>query len=224
MIAQPKEFSLERESLLASGVREGKQINKYMQKLDNLYRQFIYPIMPPSDLLVKAEALFKWLWTEKPSRYKPQGNFRLDKVIDAQLNKDNQTVGNCLGLTLLYNCLLNRLGIMAEALYLENAFGIGPHILTLLKIKESLIDVENILSDGFAYKAHLDNPFRTRWGDRELVADIYHSVGNECFSKSELIKALENYEMALRLNPVYEKAHLNRTILFEKMRMIGKAK
>ena len=217
MIADLKEFNLEKESLLASGVRDDEGLAKYMQKLDDLYRQFIYSVMPPSDLLAKAEALFEWLWTEKPARYKPHGNFRLTDVIDAHLSRDSQTVGNCLGLTLLYNCLLKKMSINAEALYTENAFGVGPHVLTFLKIKELLIDVENILPDGFDYKGHLDDPSRIRWGDKELVADIYQSLGNELFSKGEFIKALENYEMALRLNPQYEKARLNKAILLDKM-------
>jgi len=131
-------------------------------------------------------------------------------------------VGNCLGLTLLYNCLLRRMGIHADALYLDNAFGIGPHVLTLLQGKESTIDIENILPDGFGFKGHLNDPSRIRWGDRELVADVYHSLGNECFGKGELTEALNNYDMALRLNPRYEKARLNKTILLDKMKMNGR--
>jgi tetratricopeptide (TPR) repeat protein len=108
------------------------------------------------------------------------------------------------------------MGIHAGALYLENAFGRGPHVLTLLQTEGSMIDIENILPDGFDYKGHLDNPSRTTWGDKELAADIYHSLGNECFEKEELTEALKNYEMAIRLNPQYEKAHLNRAILLDK--------
>jgi tetratricopeptide (TPR) repeat protein len=213
------EFNLEKESLLASGVIENEDFVKYMHKLDELYQQFVYSVMFPSDLLAKAGALFKWLWIEKPARYKPHGHFRLNHVIDAQLSQDSQAVGNCLGLTLLYNCLVKKMGIHAEASYLENAFEIGPHVLTVLKTETSLIDIENVLPDGFDYKGHLDDPSRIRWGDRELVADIYHSVGNELFSKGEFIKALKNYEMALDLNPQYEKARLNKAILLDKIEM-----
>lgn len=128
--------------------------------------------MPSLDPLNKSRALFTWLWIEKPNRYKSHGNFCLNDVIDAHLNKDRQSVGNCLGLTLFFNCLLKRMGIEANAIYLENAFGIGPHVLTLLQSKDFSIDIENILPDGFDYKRHLSNPSRMRWGDRELVADI----------------------------------------------------
>lgn len=193
-----------------------------MGKLDHLHQQFIREITPSLNPLIKAKALFNWLWKEKPARYKPHGNYKLSEVVDAQLSKDSQTVGNCLGLTLLYNCLLQKIGINAEALYLENAFKIGPHVLTLLQTEESEIHIENILPDGFDYKGHLNNPSRTRWGDRELVADIYLSLGNEFFKKDEFIEALKNYDMAIHLNPQYEKAHLNKAILLNKMGREGK--
>jgi hypothetical protein len=170
-------FNFEKEALQASGIEEKNQIAEYERILDCLCQQFVCQIILTSGPLEKARALFDWLWREKPSRYKPEGDYRLRHVIDAQLSKDSQTVGNCLGLTLLYNCLLRKMEINAEALYLENAFGMGPHVLTLLQTEESSIDIENILPNGFDYKGHLDDPLRTRWGDKELVADIYHSNG-----------------------------------------------
>jgi tetratricopeptide (TPR) repeat protein len=145
-------------------------------------------------------------------------------VVDAQISRDIQTVGNCLGLTLLYNCLLRRMGILAEALYLEDAFGIGPHVLTILPAGDFSIDVENILSDGYDYKGHINNQSRMRWGDQELIADIYLSMGNDLFEKGEWIEALKNYDHAIYLNPQFEKAHLNRAVLLDKMRMNGKEK
>jgi tetratricopeptide (TPR) repeat protein len=222
MMAHRQEFNFEKESLFASGVRSAEGLVHSVRKLDEIYQQFIHSVMPPSDSLSKAQVLFKWLWTKKPARFKPDGYFRLNDVIDAQLSEDSQTVGNCLGLTLLYHCLLHKTGITAEALYLENAFGTNSHVLTLLQTRDSLIDVENIFPDGFDYKGHLNNPSRTTWGDQELVADIYQSLGTEFFSKGDLIKALENYDMALRLNPNYEKGYLNKAILLDRMEMNGK--
>jgi tetratricopeptide (TPR) repeat protein len=137
-------------------------------------------------------------------------------VVDAQLSGEDRAVGNCLGLTLLYNCLLKRIGIDAEALYVENAFGIGPHVLTMISTEGLLIDVENILPDGFDFKGHLANPSRIRWGNKELVADIYHSLGNEFFEKGKFVGALENYDRAIELNPQYERARLNGVIVLNK--------
>jgi tetratricopeptide (TPR) repeat protein len=210
---------LEREALLASGVEDKRRLAEYGKKLDTLCLEFKRETVPSSNLLLGAKELFIWLWKKKPARYKSQSSFKLNHVIDAQLNKEDKVVGNCLGLTLLFNCLLYRIGIKAEASYLENAFDfeIGSHVLTTLQTKTYAIDIENVLPGGFDYKGHLVNPSRTRWGDQELVADIYLSMGNECFEKGELTEALKNYEMAVRLNPWYEKARLNKAILLERM-------
>jgi len=210
-------FNLGQESLLASGLKNNRQLIEYGRKLDQLAKQFVGQMKPPHETVEKAKVLFHWLWERKPGRYKPQGHFRLNDVIDAELSKDRRTVGNCLGLTLLYQCLLKKMSIHADALYLENAFGMGPHVLTLLQTDVSTIDIENILPDGFDYKGHLNNPSRTKWGDKELVADIYHSLGNEWFEKGGWAKALKHYEMAIKLNPRYEKAHLNKAIVMDKL-------
>jgi tetratricopeptide (TPR) repeat protein len=210
-------LNLEKESLVASGLKDNRQFAEYRAKLDQLTKQFIGQMKPSQEPVEKARTLFNWLWERKPGRYKPQGSFRLNDVIDAELGKDSWTAGNCLGLTLLYQCLLKRISIHADALYLENAFGMGPHVLTLLQTDASAIDIENILLEGFDYKGHLNNPSRTKWRDKELVADIYHSLGNEYFEKGEFANALKNYEMAIKLNPQYEKAHLNKAILMDKL-------
>jgi tetratricopeptide (TPR) repeat protein len=212
-----KKFDLEKEALLASGVNGKDELAIYENRLHLVLQQFLSEISQVPDPLREARDLFTWLWTEKPTRYEPRGQFRLSDVIDAQLRKGDRPVGNCLGLTVLYNCLLRRVGVLADALYLDNAFGIGPHVLTLLQVGKSMIDIENILSDGFNYKGHLEDPSRTRWGDKELVADIYHSSGNEYFEKRKLNEALINYEMAIKLNPQYEKAHLNKVILLQEI-------
>ena len=224
IVIKNRAFNLEREALLASGVEAKRQIAEYGKKLDSLSQKFTREKVPSSHWLLKAKELFIWLWEKKPARYKPRGSFKIDQVIDAQLSEDGQAVGNCLGLTLIYNCLLYRIGIKAGASYLENAFDfeIGPHVLTTIQTKASAIDIENILPVGFDYKGHLDNPSRTRWGDQELVADIYHSMGNECFEKEEFTEALKNYKMAIRLNPRYEKARLNKAILLDRMSGAGK--
>lgn len=208
---------MEEEALLASGIRERSKIVFYLAELDRIYQQFLHRMIPPPDPVDKARALFTWLWNSKPNRYKPQGNYRLNEVIEAQLKEGDNSVGNCLGLTSLYNCLLRKIDIYAEVLYVENAFGIGPHVLTLLQTEKTVIDVENILPDGFDYRGHYNHPARTIWTDRELIADIHHSVANEHFEKGNFIEALKNYDIAITFNPRYEKAHFNKAILLDKM-------
>jgi len=208
---------LEEEALLASGIQDRSKIAFYVAELDRIYQQFLPQMIPAPDPVGKARTLFTWLWASKPDRYKSQGSYKLSEVIETQLKDDAKSVGNCLGLTLLYNCLLRKINIYAEALYVENAFGIGPHVLTLLQTEKTVIDVENILPDGFDYRGHYTHPARIRWTDRELVADIYHSVANELFGKGNFVEALKNYAIAIAYNPQYEKAHLNKAILLDKM-------
>jgi tetratricopeptide (TPR) repeat protein len=212
---------LEEEALLASGIQDRNKIDFYLAELDRISQQFLHQMIPPPDPMDKAKALFTWLWMAKPDRYQSQGSYKLNEVIEAQLKRDSRSVGNCLGLTLLYNCLLRKMNIYAEALYVEDAFGIGPHVLTLLQTEKTVIDVENILPEGFGYRGHYNHPARTRWADRELVADIYHSLANEHFEKGDFVDALRKYDMAITFNPQYEKAHLNKTILLDR---IGKGR
>ena len=208
---------MEEEALLASGIQDRSKIAFYVAELDRISQQFLHQMIPHPDPVDKARALFTWLWISKPYRYKSQGSYKLSEAIEAQLKGDAKSIGNCLGLTLLYNCLLRKMDIYAEALYLENGFGTGPHVLTLLQIKKSVIDVENILPNGFNYRGHHTHPERTEWGDRELIADIYHSLANELFEKGDFVEALKNYDMAIRFNPRYEKARLNKEILLDKI-------
>lgn len=215
-------FDLEKEALIASDLRDEDLIRDYLSKLDSVSQLFCHSGTCNFPPLARAEKLFKALWKKWPNRYLSQGHFRLNKVIDAQLSKKRRAVGNCLGLTLLYNCLLKKMGIEAQALHLESAFGIGPHVLTVLRIGDFIIDVENILPEGFDYKGHKQSPSRLMWGDKELLADIYQSRGTELFEKGEFGEALKNYDMALKLNPKYEKARFNKSILLDRMGMMGK--
>jgi tetratricopeptide (TPR) repeat protein len=210
-------FELAREALIASGLKEDDRIRAYLGKLQCLYMLILSNVSLSDRPLTRAKQLFNWLWHDRPNRYQRKGCYRLHEVIDSQLSKDKESVGNCLGLTIIYNYLLAKAGIRAKAVNLEYAFGVAPHVLTHLKTKYMTIDIENILLNGFDYKGHLDNPSRTLWGDTELVADIYHSRGNDCFARQDFHSALANYDLALKLNPQYEKARINRGILLDRM-------
>ncbi len=213
------QFIFVEQSLIASGVTDEYRVREYLHKLDQLLLDFKHEVNGKQNFFTMPQALFTWLWKHKPNRYKANGSFRLNDVIDAEMTEVHQPVGNCLGLTLLYNCLLRRRGVHSQALHLENAFGVGPHVLTLLKTDVATIDVENILPSGFDYGGHKENPSRREWGDKELVADIYQSTATELFHKRQFESALRNYDMTLKLNPEYEKARLNRAILLDRMTM-----
>ena len=131
-------------------------------------------------------------------------------------------MANCLGLTLLYNCLLRKAGSRPQAVYLQDAFGIGPHVLSMLRTETITVDIEHIFVHGFDYKGHVTGAGRTVWGERELVAEVYHSRGNALFEQGRLSEALSAYDQAVDLNPRRERIRLNRTILLDRMGMNGR--
>jgi tetratricopeptide (TPR) repeat protein len=210
-------FDFEREALIASGIEDEGRVADYLRKLSGIYRQFTSRLSSLHDPVEKARRLFERLWKDRPARYRPKGPYRLGDVIDAQMLKGGQAVGNCLGLTLLYNCLLRKMELDAGALYLKNAFGVGPHVLTLLKVKDGTIDIENILPQGFDYRGHLNDASRTIWGEKDLVADVYCSLGTAFFEAGRPAEALERYDRAIELSPTYETAVLNRAIALQRI-------
>ena len=106
-------------ALVASGVRPSRRLVDYFGKLDTLLQRAKdkFDLLHQAEIRV-AEGLFRWLWVTKPIRYQSGGAFRLHHVLDAQLDPWQMSVGNCLGLTVLYNSLAQRAGLLAKAVYL----------------------------------------------------------------------------------------------------------
>jgi len=198
-------------ALIASGVKTQKELDSYLSKISMLCKHIEAETTGDYELQ-KAKSLFDWLWQKKPNRSERQGSFKLTEVIDTQLDPDIEKVGNCLGLTVLYNVLAQSLGLEVKSIHVEDAFSKGPHVFSTLYTAQGTIDIENILSSGFDFKGHLHNPQRTEWDDAELIADIYHSIGNQYFEQRDLENAMQSYTKAIKLNPRYTKAYLNRAI------------
>ncbi len=216
-------IGLDREALIASGADSQSVLAEYLAKLDQLCQRIAAALPPKAGEVERARAILHWLWREKPHRYQYGGNFRLTDVLDAQMGEGDR-VGNCLGLTLLYNVLGQRFGLKLRTVQLEDAFGLGPHVFSVLHAKRRSIDIENVFPYGFDYRGHRENPQRQDWGDRELVADIYHSRANGLFEQGELEGAVENYDKALRLNPRYIKARLNKGIALVELGRVEQAR
>lgn len=198
-------------SLAASGIRTVRELERYLLRISTLCQQFEGAIKG-KDELEKAKTIFDWLWQTKPNRSERQGNFRLTEVLDAQLDPNAEKVGNCLGLTVLYNVLAQRFGLKAKAIHVEDALGQGPHVFSILETGQWSVDIEHIFPNGFDFKGHAGNPQRTLWGDTELIADIYHSTGNKLFEQGNHGEAVQSYSKAILLNPKYTKARLNRAL------------
>ena len=217
-----------RAALIASGVATRSQVDSYLSLLDRLWRSIPAEVLAPRSKLEAAQGLFRWLWQRKPARYRSGGHFKLSDVLEAEMDSTSEAVGNCLGLTLLYNVLLERLGLRPRAVHLDHAFGIGPHVFTVLHfegrrpersaeltprlVEGRSIDIENIFPHGFDYKGHLGDPQRKEWDSRQLVGDIYASRGNQCFEAGKLEAAVDLYDKAMVLNPTHPTAALNRAM------------
>jgi len=216
-----EKIDLAQGALIASGVNDEREFNRHLAKIDRLCQE-IAQAQKGSDV-ERAREIFHWLWWAKPRRYEYRGSFKLSDVLDAVLGEKEQ-VGNCLGLTILYNVLAQRSGLDVTAVHLEDAFGIGPHVFTVLHVGGRSIDIENIFPDGFDYRGHKGNPQREEWGDRELIADIYHSVANDLFEQGKWEVAIENYDKAIMLNPEYTKACLNKGIALAELGRVEEAR
>lgn len=220
LVATPH-LDLAAAALVASGVESETGLARYLGTIDFLCQAITQAGPLPNTKVKRAQAVFNWLWASKPQRYLPGGSFRLTEALDNQLSPETEHVGNCLGLTLLYNALAQRLGLKVKAAHLEEAFGIGPHVFTILLAEKRTIDVENSLAHGFDYQGHRGACGREEWGDKELVADIYLSGGNSQFEGEQPEVAVASYNKALWLNPNYTKARLNRGMALS---MLGREK
>ncbi len=221
LLFESEKIDLAQGALIASGVNEVREFNSCMAKIDQFCQEIAHNLKGSE--VERAKEIFHWLWKSKPHRYQQRGSFKLNDVIDAQLG-ETEPVGNCLGLTVLYNVLVQRFGLEVKAVHLEYAFGIGPHVFTVLHAGSRSIDIEHSLSYGFEYRVHKYNPQREEWGDRELVADIYHSVANSSAEVGKWAKAIEGYDKAIGLNPEYNKARLNKGIALAELGRVEEAK
>lgn len=202
-------FDLVKAALKAEGIHTKKACEYYSELVNSLVKEVSQLIGKTTGYQARAKELFNWLWSVKPLRYHRGGNFQLSQVLKAQTSPQSVKVGNCLGLTLLYNVVASRIGLKTGAGYLESAFNRGPHVFSLLYDDKKTIYVENTLSRGFDFQEYRGDSSMELWGNEQLVADIYHSTGNECFEQGELERAIKNYHKAIELNPSYGKPYLN---------------
>ena len=146
----------------------------------------------------------------------------MSDVVDAQLG-GRAGVGNCLGLTVLYNVLAQEMGLRVTAVHLEDAFAAGPHVFTVLRTKERSVDIEHMFPSGFDFPGHRDSPGRDDWGDRELISDVYHSRGCDHAERHEWKDAADCYRKALQLNPSLRRIHNNLGFAYGRLKKLESA-
>jgi len=168
-------MSLHQAAFIASGV-DSSQLKEYMKNFFDMINDLKNHVKG-HDKVKNAEIIFNWLWRTKPNRYELEGNFRLIQVVDAQLD-ETERVGNCLGLTILYNSLAQESNLSMKAAHLDNFMG-HPHVFSILYAETSTIPIENIFPNGFDYDPHKHNPQLVEWDNIHLIADLYNSRANE---------------------------------------------
>ena len=140
------DISLEGSLLVISGLTAEQEIGDYRRKLDTIHEAYLtsfasrFPIGAPPrreyTALLRAQALFEYLWNAKPRRC--DGNVLLTDVIDGHLSPDpGRYVGSCVGLTSLYTVLGLREGLRLTVL--TN----GSHVLNRLTSDEQTLNIEN---------------------------------------------------------------------------------
>jgi len=168
-------MSLQKAAFIASGIASS-QVEGYLKRFSSITND-LKDSIKGHDKAEKARSIFNWLWKTKPRRYELGGNFKLTLVIDAQL-KDTEKVGNCLGLTILYNSLAQDFNLPVKAAYLDNFLGFS-HVFSIFYLESSRIPIENVFPNGFDYDPHKNNPRIVEWDNIHLVADIYNSRAND---------------------------------------------
>ena len=168
-------MGLPRAAFIASGLGSSL-LEAYMTRFNRI-KENLGDSIKGQDKREDAETIFDWLWKIKSNRYDRGGNFKLPPVVDAYLG-EREKVGNCLGLTTLYNALAQTFDIPMQAAYLDNFMG-SPHVFSLFPSETGTLPIENIFPNGFDYAPHRPNRQISKWDNIHLIADIYNSRANE---------------------------------------------
>jgi tetratricopeptide (TPR) repeat protein len=205
-------------ALVVNEVPEAK-IAEYIEKFDRLYMGYVqYKIdnnLHPSNKFQEIECLNKYLWKNGHLWRAVEQAFMLDKVIDNQLayladKYGRVEVGNCEGLTMLFNIMAVRAGIPAQSVFILG------HIFSLY---ESRV-IENTVSTGNNSKVFSkDNVVSAYKG----IAASFYNIGFELSKKKEYDKAILAYEKAILLHPKYTSAYINIGFMYSNKKDYDKA-
>ena len=234
------ECSIEYALLVASGLDNDEEVEKYQRKIGKIQSDFDAWYTNSNachterfgeerrDDIHIAKALFDYLWERKPERYRyGYTGYRLTCVIDHQLDKEQYLMlGDCVGLTALYTVLGTRLELDLSVLCSEY------HILSCLTTSEEeavkKTAIENTRRNGF--DAHFTEKESTEkesiyyfddfeshdtYAYREesllnLVACIFNNRGTLNIDAKLFDRAFNELKKAIRLSPNHATAFNNR--------------
>ena len=133
LLKHPSEFSLLEGGLIASGIASPFRV-QYANQISNAIKEIKVSTGQTTDRK-KAQAVFDFMHKKILKNYKKSAT-----TLDLALRDGTY---NCLSSTLLYNILLESVGIDAKAVVLPT------HVYTIIKIKGQTIEVENTTPLGF---------------------------------------------------------------------------
>ncbi len=197
-----KNIPLEKALLTVSGLKTKESVEEYSQKLDKIQEEFEKDCTDQADFKEnKGKALFDYLWTTKPTRYK-EDRFLLTNVIDAQLDPLIPEVGNSLGLTTLYTLLGLR-----EKLDISVMQSNG-HVWNIVKNNDKNYVVDSTSPEKFIECQQPANKKPASY----LLSIFYTNYGIENAKKGNHNMAISNYNLALMLEPENQKALIGRAL------------
>ena len=166
LLSHPDDFSLLEGGLIASGIAPSFQ-SKYADQIANAVRD-IKANLPQGSVKEKARVAFDFMHKKILKQYRESAT-----TLDLALRDGTY---NCLSSTLLYNILLEAIGIQAKAIVLPT------HVYTLIEDHGQPIEVENttplgfdVLSNAIAQKT-LKRLTGYNYGDVKKLREI---VGNK---------------------------------------------
>jgi len=203
-MCKTENFDLATSGFIASGIKDGSELDSYLNRFGRLVSDI------GSDERVgdatrgvnKAKAVFDWLWNSKPKRY--NSTSKLTEVLNNQLSKGDG-VGCCIGLTLFYNSICQRLNIDMGAVLttILESRPVSPHMYSAINTGRGIVLIENTLKDGFDIKKGkgkiIDN--------QKLIQWFLYDQSNDCEKAGECRKAFSLEEVALRISPEPFNAH-----------------
>lgn len=189
-MCKDEEFDLANAGLIASGIRDKGGLDFYLDKFNGLVLSIAADsrVSSAETDVKKAQAVFDWLWESKPKR--DDSASRLTDALDNQLSNREQ-VGDCMGLTLLYNSICQRLGISMKAVWTVR------HIYSAMDTEKGIIPVENTMRYGFGNGLGVGIVI----GNQQLIQRFLLRQAFDYKEAKDHKQAFSLTEIALRINP-----------------------
>jgi len=191
-MCQQDGFDLAEAFFIASGIRDERELASYMQKFEGLCSTISEDpkVKSASNKVEKAKAIFDWLWESKPDRYNSCN--KLTDALDNQLSKEKKSVGDCGGLTSLYNSICQRFGISVLSVHA------AEHIYSVLTMDDgNLLVIENTNKDGFGNgsdRGLIQN-------NKQFVQAFLDNLSHRYQSENDNERAFIQDKLALKIDP-----------------------